>query len=96
MSPARCALLGLTLAALTWTSFSQEAQPSDGEYTRADLRVRRQILDMLARSYFPGRTGQLLVVPREGDIVTRPDEDSAYMHLGTTTSPFLCSSSDPS
>jgi len=80
MSPARCALLGLTLAALTWTSFSQEAQPSDGEYTRADLRVRRQILDMLARSYFPGRTGQLLVVPREGDIVTRPDEDSAYMH----------------
>jgi hypothetical protein len=28
----------------------------------------------------PGRTGQLLVVPREGDFITRPDPDVAYMH----------------
>src|SRR5438067_6616141 len=35
---------------------------------------------MFARSYFPGRTGQLLIVPREGDFITRPDADVAYMH----------------
>ena len=28
----------------------------------------------------PGRTGQLLVVPLEGDFITRPDPDVAYMH----------------
>jgi hypothetical protein len=35
---------------------------------------------MLARSYFPGRTGQLLLVPREGDFITRTDSDFPYMH----------------
>jgi len=35
---------------------------------------------MFARSYFPGRTGQLLIVPREGDFITKPDENYAYMH----------------
>jgi arylsulfatase A-like enzyme len=33
---------------------------------------------MWGRAYFPGRTGQLLIVPREGDFITRPD--TAYMH----------------
>jgi hypothetical protein len=35
---------------------------------------------MFARAYFPARTGQLLIVPREGDFITRPDPDVAYMH----------------
>ena len=35
---------------------------------------------MFARAYFPGRTGQLLIVPREGDFITRPDPDVAFMH----------------
>ncbi len=35
---------------------------------------------MFARAYFPGRTGQLLIVPREGDFITRPDPNVAYMH----------------
>ena len=34
---------------------------------------------MFARAYFPGRTGQLLLVPREGDFITRLDADTAYM-----------------
>jgi type I phosphodiesterase/nucleotide pyrophosphatase len=42
--------------------------------------TRQRILEMWARAYFPGRTGQLLVVPREGDFITRPDTDYAYMH----------------
>ena len=35
---------------------------------------------MWARAYFPGRTGQLLVVPREGEFITRPDPNYTYMH----------------
>ena len=46
----------------------------------AALETRERFLEMFARSYFPGRTGQLLIVPREGHIVTRPDPDVAYMH----------------
>ena len=42
--------------------------------------TQQRFLDMFARSYFPGRTGQLLIVPREGDFITRPDQDVRYMH----------------
>lgn len=46
----------------------------------AALPARQRFLDMWARAYFPGRTGQLLIVPREGDFITRPDPNYAYMH----------------
>ena len=55
-------------------SHAREATPS------RDQATQQRFLDMLARSYFPGRTGQLLIVPREGDFITRPDPDAAYMH----------------
>ena len=42
--------------------------------------VRQHFLKMFARAYFPGRTGQLVIVPCEGEIITRPDPDTAYMH----------------
>ena len=42
--------------------------------------AQRRFLEMFARAYFPGRTGQLLIVPREGDFITRPDPYVAYMH----------------
>jgi hypothetical protein len=35
---------------------------------------------MFARGYYPGRTGQLVLVPREGDIITRNDPNVPYMH----------------
>ncbi len=41
---------------------------------------RAQFLDMFARAYFPGRTGQLMIVPRKGDIITRAEPDAVYMH----------------
>lgn len=44
------------------------------------LVTRQRFLAMFARAYFPGRTGQLLIVPREGEFITRPDDDVAYMH----------------
>ncbi|HEX6729271.1 MAG TPA: alkaline phosphatase family protein [Pyrinomonadaceae bacterium] len=48
--------------------------------TVAKLATRRRFFKMFARAYFPGRTGQLLIVPREGDFITRPDPNVAYMH----------------
>src|SRR5687768_2195434 len=42
--------------------------------------TRQRFLKMWARAYYPGRTGQLLVVPREGDFITRPDANYTYMH----------------
>src|SRR5688500_19482612 len=42
--------------------------------------TRQRFLKMWARAYNPGRTGQLLVVPREGDFITRPDANYTYMH----------------
>src|SRR5690242_20608123 len=45
-----------------------------------NLARRQRFLEMFARTYFPGRTGQLLIVPREGDFITRPDPNVEYMH----------------
>jgi hypothetical protein len=56
------------------TFHAGDATPSHNQATQ------QRFLDMFARSYFPGRTGQLLVVPREGDFNTRPDPDVPYMH----------------
>jgi hypothetical protein len=41
---------------------------------------RTEFLEMFARAYFPGRTGQVMVVPQEGDIITRDEPDIHYMH----------------
>ena len=51
--------------------------PTRAERARTE---RRTFLDMYARSYFPGRSGQIMVVPREGDIITRPGADVPFMH----------------
>ena len=78
----------LTLVAMTWTVPSQQVKRSIGSdapriqrASPADattLATRQRFLEMIARAYFPGRTGELLIVPREGDFITRPDV--AYMH----------------
>jgi hypothetical protein len=53
---------------------ARDSSPGNAQATR------QRFLDMFARSYYPGRTGQLLVVPREGDFITRPDPDVPFMH----------------
>jgi hypothetical protein len=42
--------------------------------------LRQQWLDMFARGYFPGRSGQIFVVPREGDFITDRDPLYLFMH----------------
>ena len=83
-------LLVLVLAVIGCAAPSQQVKPrSFGESpgiphaTRAGtaaLATRQRFLEMWARAYFPGRTGQLLIVPREGDFITRPDPNYTYMH----------------
>ena len=83
------ALLALTLIAMAGTVSGQQAnRPFESDARRIRLTepvataaaARQRFLEMFARAYFPGRTGQLLIVPREGDFITRPDPDVAYMH----------------
>jgi hypothetical protein len=51
--------------------------PTRAERARTE---RKTFLDMYARAYFPGRSGQIMVVPREGEILTRPGADVPFMH----------------
>ena len=85
----RCgaSLLALGLVAITWTvSGDQVTQPSERDARQIrrseppDSAARQRFLAMFARAYFPGRTGQLLIVPREGDFITRADANVEYMH----------------
>ena len=41
---------------------------------------RQQWLEMFARGYFPGRSGQIFVIPREGDVITDRDPLYGFMH----------------
>jgi len=43
---------------------------------------RQQWLDMFARGYFPGRSGQVFVVPKRGYFVTSRDPLYRFMHGG--------------
>ena len=83
-------LFSLTMLAMACTLSGQQAERTLGSDARrfpgtqsadaAAPAARQRFLEMFARAYFPGRTGQLLIVPREGDFITRPDPDVAYMH----------------
>jgi hypothetical protein len=52
--------------------------------TVATAQIRRpttaDILNMFARNYVPGRSGQIMVVPREGEVITRDEPTALYMH----------------
>ena len=72
---------GPVVLALAWVlggcaSSGLRAKPVDV----AAPPTRQRFLEMWARAYFPGRTGQLFVVPREGEFITRSDPNYTYMH----------------
>src|ERR1051326_3920960 len=83
-------LATLALVAMASEVWAQQVKRSSGSDARqirhtapaavAATAARQRFLEMFARAYFPGRTGQLMVVPREGDFITRPDSDVTYMH----------------
>src|ERR1051326_1689550 len=41
---------------------------------------KREFLQMYARAYYPGRSGQIMLVPREGDFATLNEPASRFMH----------------
>ena len=48
---------------------------------RGQNGARARALEMFARSYYPGRSGQIMIVPREGSIiVSRKDPVVTFMH----------------
>jgi hypothetical protein len=69
--------LALTAAAgvLVWSADAGSPAPAT-----AAAATRTRFLEMFARGYYPGRTGQLVLVPREGDIITRNDPNVPFMH----------------
>lgn len=44
------------------------------------IEQRTELLDRFARAYFPGRSGQIMVVPREDEMITERSEGYFFMH----------------
>jgi hypothetical protein len=74
------AVAAALVIALVATPRAGSAEQTGTTGSDAARATRQRFLEMFARSYFPGRTGQLLVVPRKGDFITRPDPYYAQMH----------------
>ncbi len=56
-------------------------QPTPAVESRGSATsLRQQWLDMFARSYFPGRSGQVFMVPKEQWFVTSRDPLYRFMH----------------
>jgi predicted AlkP superfamily pyrophosphatase or phosphodiesterase len=69
----------IVLAAAFWLFVSTIGDVAAQRPTSTTPRGR--MLEMFARSYFPGRSGQIMVVPREGAIVvSRKDPVVKFMH----------------
>ena len=52
----------------------------DAQSRSVPTQTRQAWLERFARGYFPGRSGQLFLVPREGTIVTERDPLYPFMH----------------
>src|SRR5690242_7243657 len=52
----------------------------EGGLAQQDPNLKREFLEMYARAYYPGRSGQIMLVPREGNFVTLNEPASLFMH----------------
>jgi hypothetical protein len=90
LNASRAGSLALILVVMAWAASGQQIKKSTqsearrnrriGQGNRPPLQARQRFLEMFARAYFPGRTGHLLIVPREGSFITRSEPNVAYMH----------------
>jgi predicted AlkP superfamily pyrophosphatase or phosphodiesterase len=70
--------LGLAVL-LAWVSVNDN--PARAAQDRGRLAERQRALAMFARAYYPGRSGQIMIVPREGSIIIqRSDPPVRFMH----------------
>ena len=74
--------LSVRVAGLTLPLLLAAAPPAFPEAAKARgvATDRQDFLERFARAYFPGRTGQLVVVPREGHIITKRGPAQHFMH----------------
>ena len=82
-----CAALGTFSCATTSQSAANATPaaapappPAAGRAADPGAGPRTAWLEMFARGYFPGRSGQIFVVPREGDVITERDPLYNFMH----------------
>ena len=64
-----------SLAAPVIASASESAPPATPSASE-----RQRFLELFARGYYPGRSGQIFVVPREGDFIVSRDPLNSFMH----------------
>ena len=76
LAASAAASIGCATSATTVTPPS--ATPSAA--SPASSTLRQQWLDMFARGYFPGRSGQVFVVPKQGWFVTTREPLYRFMH----------------
>ena len=76
MMPRLLSLLVLTIAA----NACGAATPPKVAASSSANTAREAWLDAFARGYFPGRSGQIFIVPREGDFIVDRDPLYAFMH----------------
>ena len=76
------ALIGAVLAGVVPAAQVPEtpAAASTVAVDAARQADRARFLEMFARAYFPGRSGQIMVVPREGDMITERTPNYGFMH----------------
>jgi predicted AlkP superfamily pyrophosphatase or phosphodiesterase len=62
------------------TTVPRAAASNAAAPSMAPANQRQAFLERFARGYYPGRSGQIFIVPREGDIITQHDPLYAFMH----------------
>lgn len=72
----RARVMGIVLA----IAAAGASMPEDEGRAWRSNSDRKALLERVARAYYPGRSGQIVVVPREGHIFTRRDPAVKYMH----------------
>ena len=66
---------------LCWLAAAPSATlSSEQARARPSRQLRQSFLERVARAYYPGRSGQIVVVPKEGHFITRRDPTVRYMH----------------
>ena len=76
-------LVAVALAGCRTTAPTPAAPPAPraaASTPASEPAPRQRWLDMFARGYFPGRSGQIFVVPRENEVITERDPLYRFMH----------------
>ncbi len=78
-----CAVrLGAALAVLAGDACRPAGEPAEPAPVVDDRRqLEERFLEMFARAYYPGRSGQIMLVPEFGDVLLEPDDPFyRFMH----------------